>query len=943
MAAIHYRFEISSALKEQITASFVSDLLRDKCSVNLKRSRTYNKNQNLIRSNEEISKAHPNTPIEKLSGHVALYDGYVISTDYLPVFERNNKIISTKVGKQKNFVTAQPLIEIYGKKSLNKNQDMVELNINYNGKYSRRFRRNLLRNAFKAYLEHWYKTGDKSGEAADVILSKLAIEAIKVFGVEQLEKYFKKEIIANLDKYRLAINGAKAHSDLPDYYEAKEGFDLAITQGIEKLKASGNYAITVSNFKDFRDKIEKESAALILSHEKNYRDFCQLFSNTPGMNGLPSALIDEQLELFKHLNEFQKSDNPDIKLKAKAWLASVELPLHQIYADKQTMSICNFDAYALLTQIIKDFADDSSGIIEDHLFYKAVLKLLNRHHILILKDESLKNIVQKAGVRKILNAIEKNDDYDYYLIDHIYDRSATLVYRVKDQAGNTFIVKSWDTTGRSKDEIDSIDAAIDAELEATKKYFQHAGITVPSRKIKDGNRIYVIPPYIKNKPKNEINNLEKFITTASSACEQLAHLHDIMEYYHRDIKPDNILIQDDFSVVFIDFGEITNERFTPHLDENRRLIYSGSPSFFSPLELGEYYITKSNDRHQFYPEPKGITLPEKTDNMHADVYKLGITLLNMLLGGTEHICDLAAQRNIEPTIYRDFLFSLAEEKIDSLATEQEKNCLREVIIEIKKMLNPETNDIPDLSMLQSDLIDILKKLPQNLTTWSYPDKNPVEAQVEQKNNNGFLLIPKDKPQEFVASNEQEELEKYILEINSQLKGLNKLKEKLNFYNAQYEALQKTPLSTTDKMIYSGLSFFAKKLPFGNKLEEKFAPLYIKKLRALKSLMLGDVIADLPQGVILDQKYRELILNNKLLNAHTNIFSEKFASKFNHKTNSYKFLKNALDAHAKSLTTDLEATHQNLLVKQKDEKNYDAKINELESGITEDQVIHYRKK
>ena len=98
-------------------------------------------------------------------------------------------------------------------------------------------------------------------------------------------------------------------------------------------------------------------------------------------------------------------------------------------------------------------------------------------------------------------------------------------------------------------------------------------------------------------------------TIFKQVVEGLVYLED-KGYAHCDIKPENIVLNDNFNVKLIDFEfclEAKNEDGTPKLTK----LYQGSPSYMAP-EI----------RNQNYPY----------DPCKSDVFSMGTTLINLMFG-----------------------------------------------------------------------------------------------------------------------------------------------------------------------------------------------------------------------------------------------------------------------------------------------------------------------
>ncbi len=155
-------------------------------------------------------------------------------------------------------------------------------------------------------------------------------------------------------------------------------------------------------------------------------------------------------------------------------------------------------------------------------------------------------------------------------------------------------------------------ARFDREAAALAALSHPSIVAVIDRGLIDG-MYYLVMEYVCGRTlryyiKNELLSVERSVAVAIQVCQALeaAHAEGIV---HRDIKPGNILVQDDGSVKVADFGIVHMIERQDHTEQERR----------SRLGTAKYMA----------PEQRGTG---EVIDPRADVYALGVTLHEMLTG-----------------------------------------------------------------------------------------------------------------------------------------------------------------------------------------------------------------------------------------------------------------------------------------------------------------------
>ncbi|MBE6342143.1 MAG: DUF1566 domain-containing protein [Lentimicrobiaceae bacterium] len=153
---------------------------------------------------------------------------------------------------------------------------------------------------------------------------------------------------------------------------------------------------------------------------------------------------------------------------------------------------------------------------------------------------------------------------------------------------------------------------------------KHQGIVRVKDIFEENGTAYYVMDYIEGKSLRDIVTIKGPLSESLSlkyireVSEALAYVHS-QNRLHLDIKPGNIMIDENDKAILIDFG--TSKQYDEESGENTSTLIGKTPGY-APLEQ------MGNELVQFYPA--------------TDIYSLGATLYNMLTGITPLSATLLA-------------------------------------------------------------------------------------------------------------------------------------------------------------------------------------------------------------------------------------------------------------------------------------------------------------
>lgn len=212
--------------------------------------------------------------------------------------------------------------------------------------------------------------------------------------------------------------------------------------------------------------------------------------------------------------------------------------------------------------------------------------------------------------KEILNDFLKGFDDNYYPKDFL-EKYETMECLAQNQMGETLLVRdSLNTDYIAKCYTDASLLSQTSENELLKK-LHHSGLPELVEEFQNKNMLCVVRQFAPGTPLNQLEeplSETQIINLGIQLCEILNYLHgQNPPVIHRDIKPQNIIIDESGKIMLIDFG-ISRE-----YDESARTdtVFFGTQEFAPPEQYGF----------------------SQTDN-RADIFSLGVVLAWLLTGRT---------------------------------------------------------------------------------------------------------------------------------------------------------------------------------------------------------------------------------------------------------------------------------------------------------------------
>ncbi len=235
--------------------------------------------------------------------------------------------------------------------------------------------------------------------------------------------------------------------------------------------------------------------------------------------------------------------------------------------------------------------------------------------------------------REIINDFLKGFDDNYYPKNFL-EKYEPVECLAQNQMGETLLVRDrFDTDYIAKCYTDASLLSQTSENELLKK-LHHSGLPELVEEFQNKNMLCVVRQYARGIPLSRLEeplSETQIINVGIQLCEILAYLHGQKPpIIHRDIKPQNIVIDESGKVTLIDFG-ISRE-----YDESARAdtVFFGTQEFAPPEQYGF----------------------SQTDN-RADIFSLGVVLAWLLTGRTSLKALRLKNRRLEHIVRKCMAFA----------------------------------------------------------------------------------------------------------------------------------------------------------------------------------------------------------------------------------------------------------------------------------------------
>ena len=198
-------------------------------------------------------------------------------------------------------------------------------------------------------------------------------------------------------------------------------------------------------------------------------------------------------------------------------------------------------------------------------------------------DQLYDKMLKKSQVKEIVN--RKLDDPDlniYYTLDHFLGKGSFAEVRLANRKSDNMqvAVKTYCNLSMQSKNRKNI---IENEIKILKK-IEHKNIVKLLDVVVSTNYTHIILEYIEGinlydfmwKHKQKGNSEADIKNIMSQLSDALIYLHSV-NIYHRDIKPDNVIVNKEGKVTLIDFG------FSIYVEGDEKIkTYCGTPNYMAP-------------------------------------------------------------------------------------------------------------------------------------------------------------------------------------------------------------------------------------------------------------------------------------------------------------------------------------------------------------------------
>lgn len=235
----------------------------------------------------------------------------------------------------------------------------------------------------------------------------------------------------------------------------------------------------------------------------------------------------------------------------------------------------------------------------------------------------------------------------------------------------------------------------------------HPGIVKFLNYVEKPEGVFLIMEYVKGITLEEFIKHKNGLIVESKAYPMLRDILDAFEYahskgiVHQDIKPSNIIIQEDGHIKIMDFGIA---RIVSEVQQNTAVM--GTPEYMSP--------------EQIYGKPV---------DGRSDIYSLGVLIHNMLTGKAPYDSTRLTEQEIKRRVVKEELprmvdyYPYVSDRIQNVvdkATQKDPDCryrdCREMKVAVKKAIAPDA--IPK-GLKYGGIVAILVVLIASYFTWDF--------------------------------------------------------------------------------------------------------------------------------------------------------------------------------------------------------------------------------
>lgn len=258
----------------------------------------------------------------------------------------------------------------------------------------------------------------------------------------------------------------------------------------------------------------------------------------------------------------------------------------------------------------------------------------------------------------VIENVDKDNSFE--VLEVLKESPSERTEKVRALNGKEYVRKYFMTDGDfSKEKLVAIANLVHPNLPVTHDFYELADRSVIIQDFITGQRLSdIIENRVRLAP-------EEVVDIVVSLCDAVECMHDQTPnpLIHRDIKPDNIIIEPCGNLKLIDFGAVREYKD----DASRDTVYVGTPGYASPEQFGF----------------------GQTDT-RTDIYAIGMTMNQMLTGK-------APERGKEPSsLLEDSMLSEIVEKATKFDPEERYENIHKLKVDLAESLNADRHTKRDV-------------------------------------------------------------------------------------------------------------------------------------------------------------------------------------------------------------------------------------------------------